>query len=109
MKFSCDPKKWGPSAWTFLHSIALCYPQHPSDMDKQHYKMFFLSLAYVLPCLKCQEHLLAYLSKESSKFEAAFQSRDALMKWVVDFHNHVNRHLKKPVLSYSSAIALHDR
>lgn len=108
MKFSCDPRKWGPSAWTFLHSIALCYPRQPSETDRQHYKMFFLSLGYVLPCLKCQEHYLDYLSKQSSTFDSVFESRDSLIRWVIQLHNHVNKHLSKRVLTYQQAIALHD-
>ena len=79
MKFSCDPKKWGPSAWIFLHSVATCFPDEPTTEDRQHYEMFFLSLAYVLPCLECQEHMLAYISKEASSFKGAFKSRLSLM------------------------------
>jgi len=109
MKFSCDPRKWGPSAWFFLHSVALCYPRQPSPIDQQHYKMFFLSLPYVLPCLKCQEHLLEYMSKQASSFDKAFQSRDTLIQWVITLHNHVNKRLSKRIVPYNEAIGLHDR
>lgn len=108
MKFSCDPRKWGSSAWTFLHSVAVCYPKQPSDEDKQHYKMFFLSLPYVLPCLRCQENFLRHMSTEACNFDNAFTSRDSLVRWVIDLHNHVNRDLRKPTLSHRQAIALHD-
>ena len=108
MKFSCDPRKWGSSAWVFLHSIALCYPENPSEMDEKHYKMFFLSLPYVLPCITCQENLLRHMSGAVDRFDRAFVSRDALIRWVIDLHNLVNVSLRKPKLSYTQAIALHD-
>jgi len=107
MKFSCDPQVWGPSAWTFMHSVALCYPTKPTAVDKQHYKMFFLSLPFVLPCLKCQENLLGHLSKDTSIFENAFGSRDSLIRWVIRLHNQVNRSLHKSIVPYRQAISLH--
>lgn len=97
MRFSCDPKVWGSPAWVFLHSIALCYPEHPTETDKHHYKMFFLSLGYVLPCLDCQEHLLKWLSRNSKKFENAFTNRTSLSKFIIDMHNAVNIRLHKPI------------
>ena len=47
---------WGPSAWTFLHTITFNYPENPNNQDKQNYFNFFNSLKHVLPCKKCKKH-----------------------------------------------------
>jgi hypothetical protein len=100
MKISCDPKSWGPHAWNFLYSIAKCYPENPTHDDIKHFKLFFLSLPYVLPCLTCQEHLLDFMSKKSSHFDEAFRNNQTLFRYIIDMNNHVNKILKKPLLSY---------
>lgn len=100
MKISCDPKQWGGAAWQFLHSISLCYPENPTNKDKERYKMFFLTLPYVLPCLNCQQHLLQFISNNIQKFEKAFDNNINLRKFIIDMHNHVNKKLNKPLLTY---------
>ena len=44
-----DPEIWGPSAWIFLHTITLNYPNNPTIYDKQNYKNFLL--IYIIFCL----------------------------------------------------------
>ena len=65
-----EPNIWGPSAWTFLHTIALQYPELPTDDDKKQYYIFFNSLKDVLPCPNCRmhysEHLGVFISVMSS-------------------------------------------
>ena len=39
-----EPNIWGPSAWIFLHTITLQYPEKPTDDDKKKYYVFFNSL-----------------------------------------------------------------
>ena len=46
--------KWGPGGWAFMHTITFNYPLNPTDDDKQHYKNFFQSLKYILPCNYCR-------------------------------------------------------
>ena len=104
MKISCDPKNWGPHAWNFLYSIAKCYPEQPTHDDIKHFKLFFLSLPYVLPCLTCEEHLLEFMSKKSQQFDNAFCNNQTLIRYIVDMNNHVNRKLKKPLISYDDII-----
>lgn len=108
MKFSCDPSVWGRPAWTFLHSIALCYPVNPAPIDRQRYQLFFLTLPYVLPCVSCQEHLLRYLSDHHRSFERAFDNRLTLSMFVMDLHNFVNRRLNKSIVPYHKVIGRYD-
>ena len=61
MRFKPEKKDWGPGAWSFIHYVALAYPENPTGEDKENYKMFYANLINVLPCQKCalnyQKHL----------------------------------------------------
>ena len=88
---------WGPPAWTFLHTITFNYPNNPSEKDKQNYYTFFDSLKYVLPCDKCKKHY----RDNSRDLKDNLNSRDDLVKWLIDIHNDVNIKNNKSVWSYA--------
>ena len=90
---------WGPSAWTFLHTITYNYPENPTDEDKRNYLNFFDSLKHVLPCNKCKGHYKENLKKYD--LNNSLNSRQDLVKWLIDLHNDVNRDNGKSVWSYS--------
>ena len=50
------PPGWGPSAWHFLHTVALSYPNNPTESDKMMFKTFFETLGEMLPCESCRIH-----------------------------------------------------
>lgn len=89
---------WGSSAWRLMHSVTFTYPKNPSVVDKQHYKQFFESLCYVLPCQNCCFNF----QKELNTFDldSALQSRETLSRWLFDLHNSVNERLGKKQLTY---------
>jgi FAD-linked sulfhydryl oxidase len=88
-----NPNVWGAPCWTFLHCISYTYPISPRKEDKRHYKQFFKSLQYVLPCKLCREHYAMYLKKYP--IEEGLDSRECLIKYLIHLHNHVNCHYKK--------------
>ena len=90
-------KIWGPPAWTFLHTITLNYPDNPTNQDKNNYYSFFSNLKHVLPCEKCKKHY-----RENSKdLKDNLNSKDDLVKWLIDIHNQVNIQNNKSVWSYA--------
>ena len=90
---------WGPSAWTFLHTITYNYPENPTNEDKSNYLNFFDSLKHVLPCKKCQAHYKENLKKYD--INNSLNSRQDLVEWLIDLHNDVNRDTGKSVWTYS--------
>jgi len=88
--------QWGPSAWLFLHSVSFQYPENPTDQDKNNYKIFFESLQNILPCPNCREHYQKNLKENPMNLE----SRESLIKWVIDLHNAVNKKNSKKEYSY---------
>jgi hypothetical protein len=90
-------KIWGPDAWLFLHTITFNYPDNPNEQDKVNFFTFFDSLKHVLPCEKCKKHY-----RENSKdLKENLNSKDDLVKWLIDIHNQVNIQNNKSVWSYT--------
>ena len=102
---SIGPNIWGPHGWKFLHYVSLGYPQEPTENDKRYYKDFYISLQNVLPCETCQGNYKKNLSE--LPMDNALQSRDSLVKWVIDVHNKVNKESNKRELGYDEAIQLY--
>ena len=85
-----NPKKWGPKAWFFIHSVALSYPLNPTEEDKEHFKTFFSILQYVLPCSICANNFQEHLDVLPLTDDVLL-SRKNLFLWTVKIHNKVNK------------------
>ena len=91
-------KIWGPHAWLFLHTITFNYPENPSEQDKVNFFTFFDSLKHVLPCAKCRKHY----QENSKDLKDNLNSKDDLVKWLINIHNNVN------IINNKSAWTYHD-
>ena len=89
---------WGPEAWDFMHAITFAYPHQPTERQKQAMYHFFMSLPELLPCLQCGKHCKEYLQQNPPQCA----SREAVSKWLVNFHNTVNKRLNKPTIPYET-------
>lgn len=98
-----DPHFWGPSGWTFLHSVAEGYPETPDDEHKQAAIQMFTGLRKLLPCSSCCDHCCQQL--EDHPVHEHVNSRDDLAKYVFDFHNRVNARLGKPQHSWDDYVS----
>ena len=90
---STDPRKWGSSAWHFLHCMSSTYPAIPSASDKNNMKNFIRSFAEILPCQSCRTHFSEFVRK--SNLDSAVSNGSVLSTWFFDAHNHVNLLLHK--------------
>ena len=96
------PDKWGPHVWQSLHYISLGYSEKPTEEQKQKYKAFFLLVKDTLPCSVCANHYAENLKKMPLSDEV-LETRENLVKWLIDFHNVVNEMKEKPVIKYVDA------
>jgi len=96
------PDIWGPSGWTFIHSIAYDYPETPDTATQRRAIEFIVSLTYLLPCKKCRFHLKNHLVEYD--LDDVVRSKSNFFNFTVDLHNEVNRSLNKPVISYEDAL-----
>jgi len=97
---------WGPSAWTFLHTITFNYPEDPTEDDKRTYYNFFMNLKDVLPCKKCQEHYKENIQKYD--LNNSLDSRQDLVQWLIDIHNEVNKDTGKSIWAYEDVYNKYD-
>ena len=100
-----SPSLWGPGAWTFIHFLALAYPENPSQEEKKNYKDFLTNLQNVLPCDRCSEHYGNNLQKYP--LEEALNNSQSLFQWTVNVHNEVNKGSNKRIYSYEEAYKLY--
>ena len=96
------PELWGPHAWLFLHAVAMHYPKHPTEQDKQNIKNFFNSLQYILPCDICSRNLQKHLSRYPLT-DNILTSKESLNNWLIYIHNEVNIQNHRPTYSYKKA------
>jgi len=83
-----SPKIWGPSAWKFIHTVALSYPDNPTPFDKENYKSFFLSLQNVVPCGKCRDHYSKNI--KDININNYLDNSSSLFLWTNKIHNLAN-------------------
>ena len=102
-----DTNLWGPGAWVFLHSVTFNYPEYPTKKDKDQYRAFFHSLKGILPCPTCQEHYREGI-EETMPIDDNLKDRDSLTRWLVEFHNSVNKRLGKPQMPYHAVQAKYE-
>ena len=100
-----NPIYWGPHAWKFFESVAFGYPENPTEQDQSSAFKFFESLRQLLPCEKCKTHYI----ENFETLPVDTTSRDSLSRWVVEFHNIVNKSLGKPEVSYEYVESLYPK
>ena len=88
------PAIWGPHLWFVMHVISFEYPQQPSEYDKRIYHDFYTSLKDVIPCQDCRKHYREFITRYP--ITPHLDTRDGLIKWVIQVHNFVNDHWGKP-------------
>ena len=92
-----NPNLWGPSFWKTLYYVGLNYPVKIDKNNKchlsikKHYKMFFCSLQYTLPCIFCLESYRRFWKEDD--LDKYLNSRIDLLKWLYILKDKVNRKL----------------
>ena len=98
---------WGPGAWTFLHSITFTYPHKPDYNTRRHFYEFFNNLQNVLPCNICMKHYKKHL--EEFPLMEHLDSKDHLIRWLINIHNRINKLNGKRNYSYEDVIKYYDK
>jgi hypothetical protein len=91
-----DPEKWGPHTWATIHSFAL---RSDTLETIDSFLLFLTTLGTLIPCSVCRNDFADYLRSNRPISGSAF-------KWTIDFHNHVNRKIGKPIVNYEQALKL---
>jgi hypothetical protein len=101
------PEIWGPHLWFIMHLISFEYPERPTEMDKRIYHDFYTSLKDVIPCEMCKKHYRDHITKYP--LTPHLDTRDTLVKWVIQVHNFVNASLGKPMLNIQQVMEIYSK
>ena len=99
------PEIWGPQLWYILHIISFEYPIKPTEYDKRIYHDFYTSLKDVIPCEICRKHYQTHIHKYP--LTPHLDTRDTLVKWVIQVHNFVNASLGKPIFTIEQVMDIY--
>jgi len=97
---------WGPHLWFSLHTMSFNYPVNPTIEDKKNYNFFFTSLKGVIPCSICKKNYIRHLIEHP--IDNYLNSKEDLVKWVIDMHNMVNTETGKKNYSYNTIIKMYE-
>lgn len=89
------PQVWGFYAWMFLYSVALGYPNNPTEDEKMAAKNTIQSLRYLLPCHACREHFSKELSTRS--LDDALKCSESFVNFLCNLENSVNERIGGPI------------
>ena len=108
MHIHLDPNIWGPHAWILFDSICISYPEIPTEEEKKHYKQFFYSLIYVLPCDKCKKHFKNHLKKHPLD-DMILSDRENMIKWLLNIHNNISKENRKKDITLNKFYKYYDK
>jgi hypothetical protein len=103
-----NSKKVGTGIWFCLGLMSVnCI----TEEDRKYFINFMKTLSDVFPCKECGEHFREYIKKHPLEDIKAMTPSDyddynknSSFSYIYDFHNVVNRRLKKRIWSYTDAI-----
>lgn len=98
-----DPAVWGPHYWFVLHTVALTYPEYPTDVTKKKYYDLIQNLPLFMPQSQGGGGLAAFLDRYPPT--PYLDSRDSFQRWVHFLHNKINSALGRAEISREEADA----
>lgn len=101
-----DIRRWGPSMWHSFHVVCMVKDMKQSDTEVQkRTSQWIQALPGVLPCPTCAVHLKELY--ETMPTPSPTKDEFEVFRWSVEIHNHVNKRLGKPIVSFEDAAKLY--
>lgn len=93
MRCPPDYHELGRHTWTYLHSLAMYYPEEPTEALKEDMETHLDTFSRLYPCSPCAVHMREYTKENPFELD----SRLKFSLWMCNFHNDVNRLQRKPL------------
>jgi hypothetical protein len=99
--------KWGPSAWTYLHTLSFNYPEtNPTQEQRKNYYDLFYNLQFTLPCKYCRETYTIFF--KYIDINQYLDDRMGITFWVFTIHNIVNMKLNKKLANFFDVVKYYE-
>ena len=92
-------KVWGPLGWMMVHSVSVCYPETPTEMDKHVASEFMEAFGRTITCEQCRNHYATLFETYKRNVPTWLNSRRDFFLAICRMHNNVNKRLDKPTPS----------
>lgn len=81
--------------WELLHLFSVQYPENPSEFQKENTKHLLLNIKFLVPfCTTCSNKYQDTFV-ENSELDLAVSSSIELIRFLIEYHVHVNTNLAK--------------
>jgi hypothetical protein len=110
-RINLTPGVWGPKTWFFLDSMAMGYPENPTDAEKLSAKNLILSLKDLLPCWGCRVNYAKYLEHyiETDPLDKIVEKRGSLIEFIIAVHNDVREKTGDKVVSVEDTFKYYNK
>lgn len=94
---------WGNFIWGYIHTISI--PEKKlNNYEFKKIKKILENVKFIIPCGECKREYVRHLDLLGDiKYSDFLEDRLIIFRWTVDFHNFVNKKLKKPFFSFEKA------
>ena len=91
-------KSWGPYTWNLLHTLSENINTSSDNFEEKfkEFKRLIYTIVSNLPCPLCTKHSVLYFRKHNIDKV----SPNEMKKFIFEFHNDVNKNLKKELFNY---------
>jgi hypothetical protein len=110
-RINLTPAVWGPKTWFFLESMAMAYPENPTDDEKLSAKNLILSLKDLLPCWGCRVNYTQYLEDyiKTDPLDKIVEKRGSLIEFIIAVHNDVRERTGNKIISVEDTFKYYNK
>lgn len=89
---------WARYTWALFHTIIEKLKDEDVNSEIINIQDMIYTIVGILPCPDCRQHGILYLqtSKKKGRY-GAIKNKQELKEFIFEFHNVVNRRIKKPI------------
>ena len=97
-------KEWGNATWYLFHTLSFKMKDQYFDELKNDFLNICLNICTNLPCPDCSDHAVAIMKNLNRD---NIKTKKDLQLFFFDFHNSVNRRVRKPVFNEEQMFMYH--